>query len=221
MQSGATGEATRRGDGVAAVFEPPEVVERLIELGEQERRRRRAIAHDAFEVPIQLDFEPGRVFTVLPALIDPVPQRCEESLEIRRRLVRRVWMLLVDHAPNVPEHAQSRPYGACASGGREDEAKRGIRAAGPRERSSRAERSEAPAQVVVNNRATAEPTGGRRSASDQEAGRRSASDQYSRPNGQISRGVEAAETGRRCSGERVAECEHPAVGGEYEVAADQ
>ena len=61
-----------------------ELVERLVELGEQERRRRRAIARDAFEVPVELGFEPGRVPAVAPALLDAVAQRREQSLEIRR-----------------------------------------------------------------------------------------------------------------------------------------
>ncbi len=84
-------------DGVAPVFEVIEARHGLLEVGEHERRRRRAIAGDPGEVPVELRFETGRVPAIEPAALDPVPQRCEEAVEIGRARVGRGRRLVVGH----------------------------------------------------------------------------------------------------------------------------
>ena len=89
-------------DGVTAVLEAIEIVERVLELGQQERRRGRAIARQTLEVSVQLGFEARRVLAVGAALFDSIAQRREEPPEIGRTLLGRGRGCSSATPPNVP-----------------------------------------------------------------------------------------------------------------------
>ncbi len=115
VQPRATGQPTLGADAVAPVLEVLELVDRLFELAEQERRGRRPIAGDPGEVPVEIGFEAGRVTAVAPAPLHAVAQRCDHPLEIRCARVGRGRRLLVGHAA---ECTLTRPSGADGLHGR-------------------------------------------------------------------------------------------------------
>lgn len=98
-----------------------EVVERPVELREHEGRRRRAIAGQAQEVPVEVGLEPGRVLAFGAALLDPVAQCREELFEVRGllvgyALVGRVCRLLVGHDAECSRDRPRTAEGSGASG---------------------------------------------------------------------------------------------------------